>query len=134
MRALVLSLVIRSRSRFRVLTWMKEEWVRYADLKLLEGDVWSESKNDDWMRSGGISNEGDWQRQITAYWDRANAYGLDTLEGRQALMKSILTLVDCAASMIRVYGDPPEPGYPSGEIRPTHRHVRLSEGEWMEEK
>lgn len=120
MRSLIVTFLVKPSSRFRVLKWIKDEWRLYADDKndsMKAGH--SENHDDRWMREGGISPEGDWQRQITQYWDRANALGLSTPAGRQSMMKSLTTVIDCAAAMVRVYGDPPLPGYPSGIIR-TH--------------
>jgi hypothetical protein len=116
MRDLFTMMRTRFRGRHRVFEWMKGEFESYADPKhegYREGG--KEYIGNVWMRETGMQPDGEWVRQITQYFDRANAYGLDTLQGRQAVMKSITTLVDCAASMIRVYGQPPPPGYPSGE-------------------
>jgi hypothetical protein len=104
-------------ARYRVLSWLKREWDEYADAKMAGMNL----HDDKWMSETAFAPDGDWQRQITQYWGRANALGLDTYAGRQAMMKSITTLIDGAAAMIRVYGDPPLPGYPSGEIHMSRR-------------
>lgn len=111
MRSLIVSFIVHKRERAHVLQWLKDEWDKYANKKFEETDI-----GDKWMEETGFSFSGDWQRQITQYWTRANALGLDSPAGRQAMLKSITTLIDCCASMERVYGPPPLPGYASGEI------------------
>lgn len=56
-----------------------------------------------------------WQ-QTTNYVGRVRMFGFDHPLGRQAYMKLIATLVGLGEAMYRVYGEPPIPGVPSGEI------------------
>lgn len=110
--ALIVSFPLRRRSRVRVLQWAKEEWHKYADPK------WDDVREDHdvFMEHEGVGPEGWWFNQTLQYMGRAHALGLDTPNGRQHLMKGLTTYIDMCASMVRVYGDPPKAGYPSGEV------------------
>lgn len=87
-----------------------------------------------------------WQRQIVQYLDRARLYleGAKDAEGdqrrhleqlaQQALAKATMTAQGAVESSIRVFGDLPKPGLPSGYVEPwvngLSAHNRLSpEGE-----
>lgn len=105
--------------RATVMRWMLAEW-GYANAKfgLLE-DCDQRHGHDESMRRHGFTSElseAFWFRQVTQYFKRAELMGVDSLPGRQALMKSLMTLFDACSSMIRVHGLPPEPGHPSGEV------------------
>lgn len=74
-----------------------------------------------------------WIRQVIQYYDRANAFltqakkyrstGMNynarllELKAQQAIAKAMMTAKGLAESSIRVYGDLPKPGVPSGEIK-----------------
>ena len=59
---------------------------------------------------------------VDQYLDRAVVFGLDVPQGRQALMKALMTLQRFAEAAVRNYGLLPVPGVPSGEIMmPTPR-------------
>lgn len=58
-----------------------------------------------------------WDRCIENYMGRASVLGIHTPAGRQAFMKCITALVNMAEAMVRVYGDLPRAGVPSGEIQ-----------------
>lgn len=73
--------------------------------------------HDERLKLDGVNDESFWFRQIFQYVDRARIFGLDTFQGRQALAKSIMTMIGCIESVIRVYGPLPAPGVPSGEIK-----------------
>lgn len=99
--------------RTQVLEWLRDEWAAYADQK------WEEHRavHDARMRASGIDDDGWWYLQVFQYVRRAQLIGINTPQGRQLIGKCIATLVDCLASVIRVHGDLPEPGHPSGEVR-----------------
>jgi hypothetical protein len=106
--------------RRMVLEWMLSEW-DYSNKKFNLVDIPAEQRDDHdaSMREHGFSDEDSeafWWRQVTQYFVRAKLFGVDTPQGKQALLKSLMTLFDCCACMIRVHGIPPEPGHSSGEI------------------
>ena len=55
---------------------------------------------------------------LSGYIDRARVLGLDSPAGRQALAKAGVTILDFLEHAVVAFGDMPEPGHPSGEIRP----------------
>lgn len=55
-----------------------------------------------------------WEQQFDNYLHRAGIFGLDTINGRQALAKFVATAVGMLEAAVRVYGPLPEPGVPSG--------------------
>lgn len=61
-----------------------------------------------------------WQ-QTTNYVGRVRMLGLEHPLGRQAYLKLIATLVGLGEAMYRIYGEPPIPGVPSGELKQTRR-------------
>lgn len=64
-------------------------------------------------------NPEEWDRVINMYLNRAQIQGLDNPLGRQAIAKAAATAVGYFESMLRVYGDVPIFGSPSGEINGT---------------
>lgn len=116
MRSLLVMFRNRSPARHKVLMWVREEWEKYGNAKLNDRGIWSEDLNDQMLREGGLRQDGYWFNQVWQYWARAEVLGLDTPAGRQQAFKAITTMIDCGSAIIRVYGNPPLPGYPSGEI------------------
>lgn len=107
--------------RHTVLRWMLAEWTAYSNQKFNLVDVPAEQRDDHdaSMREHGFTSQVEdafWFRQVTQYFKRAELQGVDSLQGRQALMKGLMTLFDCCACMVRVHGLPPAPGVPTGEI------------------
>jgi hypothetical protein len=97
----------------------REEWlawyaaeIRYADAKFDD----QRNGHDDSMRVDGLGQDGFWFGQIFQYADRARLFGMDTLQGRQALAKLAMTAIGAVESSIRVHGPLPEPGLSSGYI------------------
>lgn len=70
------------------------------------------------MEDDGASLEGHWGKAVTMYIHRASLLGLDNPLGRQALMKGLATMFAMCESMVRVYGEPPQAGVPSGRLGP----------------
>lgn len=60
--------------------------------------------------------DGQWEVFIGNYLRRAQLLGLDSLPGRQAMGKTIVTLMDCLRTAVELYGPMPQAGVPSGEI------------------
>lgn len=97
--------------------WLRYERINYADKKYAaDGD--SRRKLVEDMKEHGISNESEWWVFITNYLKRSQLLGIETEQGRQALGKTIITLMHCLETAITVHGDMPKPGMPSGEIEP----------------
>jgi hypothetical protein len=92
--------------RNAVFAWLDVEWVQYADQK---NGKYREAQKETWDYDY-------WLDIITNYLGRARMFGLETPEGRQALLKGIAAHIDCGAWAIEKYGKPPMPGHPSGEI------------------
>jgi hypothetical protein len=92
--------------RNRVFAWLDVEWAQYADRKNAD---YREAQREAW-------DSDHWVTIVENYLGRALSFGLDTLQGRQAMMKSLAAHVDACAWMIQKYGEPPMPGHPSGEI------------------
>lgn len=79
-----------------------------------------------------------WTRQIVQYLDRATAFLAEAkcsngddrrrleMLAQQALAKGFMTFKGCVESSIRVFGDMPSPGVPSGTVRPWGLHWTLS--------
>lgn len=98
-----------------LLEWILRERDRYADVKYDENDENHRRLVSD-MCNLGISEDSDHWGFITNYLKRAQILGLDTLPGRQALGKTIVTLMHTLERAISVHGAMPQPGFPSGEI------------------
>lgn len=113
-RPYLITFLTRNAARKRVLEWIFQEWEKYADARNDANE--GRETFDKHMLEEGVGSESVWFNTIAMYMHRAHLFGLETPQGRQAMMKAAATMVDCAASMVRVYGDPPTPGYPSGEI------------------
>ena len=60
--------------------------------------------------------DGEWDVFIGNYLRRAQLFGLDTPQGRQALGKTVVTLMHCLETAVDVFGPMPAPGVPSGVI------------------
>lgn len=94
------------RDRKIVVEWVRDEWERYATAKNAE----ELGTKDRMMHEGGVGPGSEWNDLVNQYLKRASVFGLDTPKGRQQAMKSATTLLDMLACMVRVYGEPPEPG------------------------
>ena len=93
-------------------SWLNRELFDYADPKHNQ----SRPEHDRRLIEDGCGKDSWWFGQIGQYLQRGSILGLDTLNGRQAVMKGLATYVALVESMIRTYGPPPKAGYPSGEI------------------
>lgn len=114
--------------RLHLYNWITEEEVYVA------GKFDDERQGHDHsMKTEGV--EGFWLRQIVQYYDRATIFFAEARAQReaggegservacffekkaqQALAKAMMTAKGCVESSIRVYGNMPRPGYPSGDI------------------
>jgi hypothetical protein len=100
-------------SRIVASDWIAIERREYADHKY---DADLRYKNDIDMHNFGLTEESDWWVFLTNYLRRAQVFGVDTLQGRQAFGKFVVTALSAFESMIRTEGRPPTPGVHSGEI------------------
>lgn len=104
---------LKRRDRKLVLEWLRDEWEAHSDDKYASQ---LEEHNRVFIAEG-IDPAGSWWFNVVmSYWQRAHVLGIDTPAGQQQLMKVAATILDCCATMTRVYGEPPVPGYPSGTI------------------
>lgn len=115
-RPYVVSFLCQRKERKRILEWLRDEWKLYADPKFDEHRESDPHYHDHAMAEQGVGPESWWRNQVTQYIHRAHTLGLDTPAGRQALIKGMAAYEGMLGCMIRVYGTPPKPGYPSGEI------------------
>jgi hypothetical protein len=94
------------RDRKRVLEWVRDEWALYADRRN-DPNVADVEKH---LLVDNPLTEGWWHDVVWQYMRRAEVFGLETPKGRQQVMKAVATMIDLAACVVRVYGDPPSPG------------------------
>jgi hypothetical protein len=111
-KRMVVSFTLHRRSRVRVLQWVRDEWARYSTDKYDD----DRDRQDGIMRREGCDAGSWWNEEVMRYVHRAHILGLDTPLGRQAVMKGAAVYLDMCASIIRVHGDPPPGGRPSGEL------------------
>ena len=95
-----------------VLDWLKGERQTHQPQKFGEIHGTIEAGDDERTRE----NPDDWIRRVDMYLDRARVLGLDNPLGRQAVAKAAATAVGYFESVLRVYGDVPVFGSPSGEV------------------
>lgn len=98
-------------TRGELLAWIAAERALYADIKFSDEN---RAFLVDAMRQEKLGPI--WMGFIGNYLKRAELFGLDTLQGRQALGKTIVTLLHCLETAIDEFGPMPTPGVSSGEI------------------
>lgn len=76
---------------------------------------------DDEHIAEGVPEGGWWEQQFDNYLHRTGVLGLETPGGRQAFAKFVATAVGALEAVVRVYGELPEPGVPSGNNLETLR-------------
>lgn len=101
--------------RMRNLAWLTRERTQYADVKYEPGGANYMSRLED-MREHGLGPGSTEMTFLTNYLKRAEILGLDTLAGRQAFGKFVVTAMAMLDRIVLAYGDLPEAGHPSGEI------------------
>jgi len=109
---MVYAFKVQRRSRIAWMRWLQAEYI-YADNKF---DTVRESDHDPIMAEEGVGDGSWWENQVLQYVRRASTLGLDNPLGRQALCKGLAAYTGMVEAMIRLYGEPPEAGVPSGEI------------------
>lgn len=100
----------RTKARRRVAEWLRAERRLYSDPKWHEGDNEADAighmeTNQEW-----------WFNYVNRYLNQAALQGLDTIQGRQAAAKAVVTATAMLETAVLVYGDLPKPGVTSGEI------------------
>lgn len=105
-------------SRILAQDWIARERREYADVKF---DTEKRRALELDMHAFGLTEDGQWWTFLTNQLRRAQLFGPDTLQGRQAFGKLILVCLDAFEAMIRSEGPPPYPGVRSGDIRPWNR-------------
>lgn len=113
MRDLIVLFKLARKERKRVLEWLRVEWEEYANQK--QDDY--RPAHDVTLAREGIGPGTWWESEVLRYMKRADVLGLNTPLGRQAACKGMAVYVDMCAAIVRVYGDPPPAGVPSGELR-----------------
>lgn len=71
---------------------------------------------------------------VRQYMHRASLVGLNTATGRQLLGKAVVTALHALETAVEVYGPMPEPGHPSGEVRPWIRAPKPEHPPQVEER
>lgn len=108
--------------------WMRGEET-YAGNKFDAEQRVQRYEHDDHMRIDHFAPDGWWLRQIVQYYDRAAMFFSAAqsepneekkralqLRGQQAICKAIMTAKGACESSIRVFGNLPQPGLPSGDV------------------
>lgn len=106
--------VFQQQCRAHVYAWLQQERSKYADVKNAE-----ETPMRDVVRkelSVGLSD--DVLNMPFNYLKRAQLFGVDTPQGRQALGKAVVTLTHYLETIVEYHGGMPEPGHSTGEILP----------------
>lgn len=96
--------------------WLEIERDRYADEKYtvdlrMEGLV---ALNED----PNLDDQHYWMQFLYRYLQQAKLQGMNSPQGRQAFAKFIVTAHACLEAAIADFGNLPDPGVSSGEIRP----------------
>jgi hypothetical protein len=97
-----------------VLDWIAAERTAHAGMKYAEHQAQRQALIADLQENPHL--DGEWEVFIGNYLRRAQLLGLDSLPGRQAMGKTIVTLIDCLRTAVEIYGPMPQAGLPSGEI------------------
>lgn len=92
--------------------WIGLERGGYADRKYEEGGA-NRTKLIQAMETEGFGNT--WMDFAGNYIKRAQLFGADTLQGRQAMGKAIVTMMHMLETAVVVHGDMPAPGVSSTE-------------------
>lgn len=100
-------------ARDHVAAWVAAERAGHADRKFSGSN---RAMVRDAMAADGLGDR--LQAFVANYMRRAELVGLDTLQGRQALGKAAVTLLDFCEHAVILHGPMPAPGVPSGEIAP----------------
>lgn len=100
-------------ARMNVVLWLEMERREYADKKYTvelreEGFVK--------MYEEGITQGGYWDIFLSNYYSRAQLFGLDTLNGKQAFGKFIVTCLSALEAAVLTSGPMPVPGKASGDV------------------
>lgn len=88
---------------------------RYIVQWLIDENVYERGKTSTEVDDKRTTDEfGDWHALIGDYLHRAQILGFANPGGRQAVAKAATVMLGCLESVVRVYGELPEPGVSSG--------------------
>lgn len=104
----------------QVAKWIQQEREQYAYTRKYARDGQQQSDNRRMIVDAIATGEFGVQLQdfVFNYLKRVQLFGLDTPQGRQALGKAVMTLIDYLETAVDHHGAMPRPGVPSGEILP----------------
>jgi Domain of unknown function (DUF4406) len=88
--------------------WLQQE-------RAYQREKFSAADDDRLTSNGPFGVESPYFTRVGNYVERARIFGLDTMNGRQALGKAAATLAGWLESAVRLYGPMPQPGVPSGD-------------------
>lgn len=98
-----------------LLGWLLHERESYSHKKYPRDDEMHHKLTID-MRQYGLVG-GEWEVFLGNYLRRAQLFGIESPQGRQAFAKYIVTCMAALEMAIAVHGPMPKPGVPSGEIQ-----------------
>jgi hypothetical protein len=99
-------------AREQVAKWIATERAEYADTKYSEE---AEARHKLILETQNFGLDGEWMVFIGGYLKRAQLQGLDSLQGRQALGKAIVTCMHALETAVQYHGPMPKPGVSSTE-------------------
>lgn len=99
-----------------LLAWVRVERDHYTIPRKYGPDSAGQQIVRDAVAQGGFADEG-LMDFVGNYLKRAQLFGLDTPQGRQATGKAIVSLMNILEVACELHGPMPAPGYPSGEIQ-----------------
>lgn len=110
-------------TRTMLLGWIDDERCMYADLK---NDEESEigKANIEAIRREALDRNGRYDAILMNYYGRAQMLDVRTPAGRQAFGKLLTTMLWFLEHVIEEHGPMPEPGLPSGDVRPWTGGIR----------
>ncbi|HWI05565.1 MAG TPA: hypothetical protein VNT52_17295 [Acidimicrobiales bacterium] len=92
-----------------LLMWIEKERAEYADSTDHRQALIDELRLDPHF-------DGQWSVLVTNYLRRAQLLGLDSMAGRQAMGKLIVSCMHVLETAVDVFGPMPVAGVPSGEV------------------
>lgn len=103
-------------ARAQLRQWIQLERERYADVvKFSEDADIRQALIVEMSNTGQFADR--WVDFGLNYVRRAQLLGANTPQGRQAMGKAIVTFMHMLETALATFGNMPEPGHPSGEIR-----------------
>lgn len=101
--------------------WITKERAEYADADKYDPDGATFRRLSLDIKDFGVTDGGEMLSFIGNYLKRAQLMGVENANGRQALGKCIVTMMAALEHAIVHFGEMPEPGVPSGEVKVWYR-------------